>query len=69
VDDLACTFGISRSLLNVVSLDCRYWISLLLIAKTAAAKGLVAGNFVVQRTDGSSVMGLSEKEVRSTDAK
>ncbi|KAL5117393.1 endodeoxyribonuclease [Pleosporales sp. CAS-2024a] len=46
VDDLACTFGISRSQLNV----------------TAAAKGLVAGNFSVMRQEGYRIQGLKEKE-------
>ncbi|KAF1998202.1 DNA topoisomerase IV, alpha subunit [Amniculicola lignicola CBS 123094] len=36
VDDLACTLGVSRASLNV----------------TAAAKGLVAGNFRIQKSDG-----------------
>ncbi|KAF2685142.1 DNA topoisomerase IV, alpha subunit [Lentithecium fluviatile CBS 122367] len=46
VDDIACTFGVPRSLLNV----------------TAAAKGLIAGNFIIRRQDGSLVHGLSEQE-------
>ncbi|KAF1969784.1 DNA topoisomerase IV, alpha subunit [Bimuria novae-zelandiae CBS 107.79] len=46
VDDVACTLGVSRSLLNV----------------TAAAKGLTSGNFVINRPDGTSVHGLSEPE-------
>jgi meiotic recombination protein SPO11 len=46
VDDIACTFGVPRSLLNV----------------TAAAKGLIAGNFVIHRKDGSHVRGLAEHE-------
>ncbi|KAF2646709.1 DNA topoisomerase IV, alpha subunit [Massarina eburnea CBS 473.64] len=46
VDDLACTFGVSRSLLNVA----------------ATAKGLIAGNFSLRRQDGSVVYGLSEKD-------
>ncbi|KAF1954227.1 DNA topoisomerase IV, alpha subunit [Byssothecium circinans] len=46
VDDLACTFGVSRTLLNVA----------------ATAKGLIAGNFLLRRQDGSAVDGLSEKE-------
>ncbi|KAF2448629.1 DNA topoisomerase IV, alpha subunit [Karstenula rhodostoma CBS 690.94] len=46
VDDIACTLGVPRSLLNV----------------TAAAKGLVAGSFVLNRGDGTSVRGLSEPE-------
>jgi hypothetical protein len=31
--------------------------------ETAAAKGLVAGNFVIRRADGSAFSGLSEQEV------
>ncbi|KAF2179806.1 DNA topoisomerase IV, alpha subunit [Zopfia rhizophila CBS 207.26] len=46
VDDLACTLGVSRALLNV----------------SAAAKGLVAGNFTIRRLDGIEVNGLSDKE-------
>ncbi|KAF2871325.1 Spo11/DNA topoisomerase VI subunit A [Massariosphaeria phaeospora] len=46
VDDIACTLSISRSQLNV----------------TAAAKGLVAGNFTIWRPDGTEVNGLHEKE-------
>ncbi|KAK7179564.1 type IIb DNA topoisomerase [Paraphaeosphaeria sporulosa] len=46
VDGIACTLGVPRSLLNV----------------TAAAKGLVAGNFVLSRADGTSMHGLSEPE-------
>ncbi|KAH7413686.1 Spo11/DNA topoisomerase VI subunit A [Phaeosphaeria sp. MPI-PUGE-AT-0046c] len=46
VDDLACTLGISRSQLNV----------------TAAAKGLVAGNFKILRQEGHVVDGLNETE-------
>jgi meiotic recombination protein SPO11 len=46
VDDLACTFGISRAQLNV----------------TAAAKGLVAGNFSIIREDGYRVDGLKDAE-------
>lgn len=46
VDDLACTFGVSRTLLNI----------------SAAAKGLVAGNFTIQRRDGSQITGLKDRE-------
>ncbi|TLD35479.1 DNA topoisomerase IV alpha subunit [Venturia nashicola] len=46
VDDLACTFGVPRALLNV----------------TATAKGLVAGAFVINRRDGSRAEGWSERE-------
>ncbi|KAE9966239.1 hypothetical protein EG328_009080 [Venturia inaequalis] len=46
VDDLACTFGVPRALLNV----------------TATAKGLVAGAFVINRSDGSRVESWSERE-------
>ncbi|ORY19119.1 Spo11/DNA topoisomerase VI subunit A [Clohesyomyces aquaticus] len=46
VDDLACTFGVTRSLLNV----------------TAAAKSLVAGNFTIRGADGTSVHGINSKE-------
>ncbi|KAF2269596.1 DNA topoisomerase IV, alpha subunit [Lojkania enalia] len=46
VDDLALTFGVSRPLLNV----------------TAAAKGLVSGNFVIKKSDGTLVNGLSDNE-------
>ncbi|OCL06949.1 DNA topoisomerase IV, alpha subunit [Glonium stellatum] len=46
VDDLACTFGVSRTFLNV----------------SAAAKGLVAGNFTIQRADGSQINGLKDRE-------
>jgi meiotic recombination protein SPO11 len=47
VDDLACTFGVPRAMLNV----------------TAAAKGLAAGNFIIWRDEGTHVHGLDEKEV------
>ncbi|KAF2852027.1 DNA topoisomerase IV, alpha subunit [Plenodomus tracheiphilus IPT5] len=46
VDDLACTFGISRLQLNV----------------TAAAKGLVAGNFTLVRASGNEVHAINEAE-------
>ncbi|KAF2626578.1 DNA topoisomerase IV, alpha subunit [Macroventuria anomochaeta] len=46
VDDLACTLGISRSKLNV----------------TAAAKGLVAGCFTINREDGTQFDGMNGKE-------
>jgi meiotic recombination protein SPO11 len=46
VDDLACTFGITRSQLNV----------------TAAAKGLIAGNFTLNRENGHQVNAMNEKE-------
>lgn len=46
VDDLACTFGIPRSQLNV----------------TAAAKGLVTGCFTIHRGNGTLVDGQSDKE-------
>ncbi|KAF2276558.1 DNA topoisomerase IV, alpha subunit [Westerdykella ornata] len=46
VDDLACTLGIPRALLNV----------------TAAAKGLVAGNFTLVRADGTIIHGLNVNE-------
>jgi meiotic recombination protein SPO11 len=46
VDDLACTFGITRAQLNV----------------TAAAKGLVAGNFTLNRENGHQINGMNEKE-------
>jgi meiotic recombination protein SPO11 len=46
VDDLSCTFGIARSQLNV----------------TAAAKGLAAGNFTLNRENGHQVNGMNDKE-------
>lgn len=46
VDDLACTFDITRSQLNV----------------TAAAKGLVAGNFRLRQNNNHIVDGLSNRE-------
>ncbi|KAF2198536.1 DNA topoisomerase IV, alpha subunit [Delitschia confertaspora ATCC 74209] len=46
VDDLACTLGVPRASLHV----------------TAAAKGLVAGNFSIRRLDGTIVNGLSDRE-------
>ncbi|KAH8731758.1 Spo11/DNA topoisomerase VI subunit A [Phaeosphaeriaceae sp. PMI808] len=46
VDDLACTFGVSRSQLNL----------------TAAAKGLVAGNFNITRKGGYRIDGLKDQE-------
>lgn len=46
VNDLACTFGISRAQLNV----------------TAAAKGLVAGSFSIIRQDGYRVDGMKDAE-------
>ncbi|EUC36914.1 hypothetical protein COCCADRAFT_2054 [Bipolaris zeicola 26-R-13] len=57
VDDLACTFGITRSQLNV----------------TAAAKGLVAGNFKLEQASNlfhgmSSIEGLLIPVVRDNDS-
>jgi meiotic recombination protein SPO11 len=46
VDDLACTFGVSRVQLNV----------------TAAAKGLVAGHFNITREDGYQVDGMKDAD-------
>lgn len=46
VDELACTFGITRSQLNV----------------TAAAKGLVAGNFTIVRASGHQISAINETE-------
>lgn len=46
VDDLACTFGITRAQLNI----------------TAAAKGLVAGNFNVTRENGSAIDGMKDQD-------
>ncbi|KAF1941179.1 DNA topoisomerase IV, alpha subunit [Clathrospora elynae] len=46
VDDLACTFGITRAQLNV----------------TAAAKGLVAGNFTLNRESGHQMNGMNDRE-------
>ncbi|TKA79858.1 hypothetical protein B0A49_01566, partial [Cryomyces minteri] len=46
VDDLACTFGVSRALLNV----------------TATAKGLIAGSFTIRRKDGVEAQGSSDRE-------
>ncbi|KAF2488355.1 DNA topoisomerase IV, alpha subunit [Lophium mytilinum] len=48
VDDIACTFGISRNLLNV----------------SAAAKGLMVGNFSIRRLEGTAIDGLTNREVR-----
>lgn len=39
-----------------------HWI---LTIKTAAAKGLIAGNFALRRADGSSVRGLCEEQARN----
>jgi hypothetical protein len=36
-----------------------------LTSKAATAKGLIAGNFILRRQDGSVVYGLSEEEVRT----
>ncbi|KAL1799060.1 hypothetical protein ACET3X_003097 [Alternaria dauci] len=47
VDDLACTLGITRSQLNV----------------TAAARGLLAGNFRLTRHDGHVVSGMSDEGI------
>jgi len=64
VDDLACTFGIPRSQLNVVRSFRRSLLSkLTLIAQTAAAKGLVAGGFIISRQDGYEIDGMKDKEV------
>jgi meiotic recombination protein SPO11 len=62
VDDLAYTFGVSRSQLNVV---CRHSLFPLDLSyfQTASAKGLVAGNLVMVREDRTVVDGLNEKEV------
>jgi len=67
VDDLACTFGVSRTLLNVVCLLhlFEYLATVLIGLKSAAAKGLIAGNFTIQRRDGSQINGLKDREVRS----
>lgn len=46
IDDLACTFGISRAQLNV----------------TAASKGLVAGCFTIIRYDGYRIEGTKERD-------
>lgn len=67
VDDIACTFGVHRALLNVVrSTHCCG--ETCLTRKTATAKGLIAGNFIFRRKDGSVTHGLSEQEVRSWKA-
>lgn len=64
IDDLACTFGISRSQLNVVrshlavsytGSDCQL--------QAAAAKGLVAGGFGIIREDGHRIDGMKDREV------
>ena len=67
VDDLACTFGVSRTLLNIVCLLhlFEYPATVLIRLKSAAAKGLVAGNFTIRRRDGSQISGLKDREVRS----
>lgn len=64
VDDLACTFGVSRTLLNVVCLLhlFEYLATVLIGLKSAAAKGLIAGNFTIQRRDGSQINGLKDRE-------
>ncbi|KAF1835351.1 DNA topoisomerase IV, alpha subunit [Decorospora gaudefroyi] len=46
VDDLACTFGVHRSQLNL----------------TAGAKGLVAGNFALDQDNGHQLNGMNGKE-------
>lgn len=64
VDDLACTFGVSRTLLSVVCVLhlFEYLATVLIGLKSAAAKGLVAGNFTIQRRDGSQINGLKDRE-------
>ncbi|CAO2647362.1 Nn.00g082840.m01.CDS01 [Neocucurbitaria sp. VM-36] len=62
VDDLACTFGITRSQLNVVRESLSRERLLRLNAQTAAAKGLVAGNFKLIREDGHELNCMNEKE-------
>ncbi|KAF2815982.1 DNA topoisomerase IV, alpha subunit [Mytilinidion resinicola] len=46
VDDIACTFSVTRNLLNV----------------SAAAKGLIVGNFNIQRSDGTIINGVTNRE-------
>jgi meiotic recombination protein SPO11 len=62
VDDLAYTFGVSRSQLNVV----RHHSAVpqdSVNFQTAAAKGLVAGNLTIRREEGTVLHLLNEKEV------
>jgi meiotic recombination protein SPO11 len=64
IDDLACTFGISRSQLNVVRRClCFIYARANAMGQTAAAKGLVAGNFKILHEDGYKVDGLKDKQV------
>jgi meiotic recombination protein SPO11 len=64
VDDLACTFGISRSQLNVVRTVCSSMPARPDIdAQTAAPKGLVAGNFQIRHEDGYYVDAMKSTEV------
>jgi meiotic recombination protein SPO11 len=67
VDDIACMFGISRSLLNIVGVR-RLFGVLLLTDQTAAAKGLVAGNFILRQAGGSVIKGAAEKEVGAIES-
>lgn len=66
VDDLACTFGVARSQLNVVCIyDCFLCARANVVVQTAAAKGLVAGTFTIQRQDGCCIDGMNDKQVSS----
>jgi meiotic recombination protein SPO11 len=64
VDDIAYTFGVCRDALNVVGRlhpDQVVW--LMSLPQVAAAKGLVAGSFSVQRKDDSVIDCSIEPEV------
>jgi meiotic recombination protein SPO11 len=63
VDDIACTLGVPRSRLNVVRFQSLQVFSSVDLSKTAAAKGLVAGCFTVQRKDGTRIEGQNEPQV------
>lgn len=52
VDDLAFTFGVSRSALNVVSSLFMLTFSLLIVGQIAAAKGLATGAFSIHKANG-----------------
>jgi meiotic recombination protein SPO11 len=64
IDELAHTFNVSRSCLNVVSTSNPHE-NPSLMTKAATAKGLVVGAYWLKKASGSCVTGWSEKEVRS----
>lgn len=64
VDDIARTFRVSRSCLNIVLQLSRLPKLMLTIVQTATAKGLVVGAFKVFKDDKTVLDGLSARSVR-----